>query len=366
VLRIRAVRLLQQQLLLAADLCVLAGRHACARDDHALARVGDLWRRTQELHPGLLLLSTSRSAPSFEQVWADKSCVLPRPDVLLLAGGTHIVYRTPAGFESDGDFAAWLSAPSTGWQRARVAAAAALLIERCQQRRHVAAATTGMLDSAVRLPPRVKLDTAKQQGKHRVRLLVSGGLAAAEAVAEELEELLSDEAARMQQQASPLGVWAPSAGQARRAAVSDQQAHAESHHWGAHPRRPRELARLRMAWRVLVYRHVEGGGKAHRSWCALDVVPICAGPAAAQRHVLLRFGLSPDLVVGFLDAGGAEPMRSAQLCGRGSVLVGTRPVADVSNRMQLLSAATDDMPLLLSQKLGPAAVEHGLYDLGLC
>ncbi|KAG1673675.1 hypothetical protein FOA52_010543 [Chlamydomonas sp. UWO 241] len=391
----RATRLLTQPLLLALDLCVVAGRRAHARDDVRLARFGDSWVRSQELHPGLLALSTSRGPASFHRLWADKREGLPQPDVLLLAGGTEVAYRTPGsgsgGYSTDGEWSARLAAPAAGWQRSRVEAAVSRLVASCDARRHAAAsaAQTALAEAAGGrpgpsttpvLPPRVKLDGGRQQqGVLRVRLLVSGGPGATAAVAAELEELLRQEAEAVVGDGGDGSARGAAAGAAagNGAGVQPQPhaaraAHQLQYHQHNHPQSrvqhgafapaPRWRARPRMLWRVVAYGHVEGGGAAHRGWCALDVVPAPGGPAAALRHVMGRFGLAPSLVACALDAGCDDVGAVVRLCGAGSVLVGTHPPP--------LPVGVDGGRaaggrVVLAQALGPQAVIDGLRELGL-
>lgn len=69
-LRMHAVRLLRRQLLLVAELSVLLAnrRRSAGVRTGASARLTAMWERSQELQPGLFVLSTCHSAVAFEQV----------------------------------------------------------------------------------------------------------------------------------------------------------------------------------------------------------------------------------------------------------------------------------------------------------
>jgi hypothetical protein len=265
-----------------------------------------------------------RTSRSFEQLWRDKQHALQLPDVLVLAGGTQLLYRTAdGGWQRDEQWATEL-ASDPAWD-ATAARAAAL---------RVAASTPAGGPNGDPSSPsgprslRVKLDDAKQQTPLRVRLLVRGTVEQAEAVASALLlEAVSGHEGGWQagargggggQQSEPSSS-APAAGGHAGREQQQQQQQGEHGEQGEQRRRRRRGQQLWPRWRALVHARAEGGGAAHAGWCAVDLVPWRAGESLALAHVWRRFRLDPGEHVAVVSD--ARKDAGAMLAaGRGAVL----------------------------------------------
>ena len=215
--------------------------------------------------------------------------------------------------------------------------------------------------------PRVKLDTAKQQGPYRVRLLVAGGVANAAAVVLQLERHLTEQAESVQavhQQQRLLRQQELQAGDGLPLQQQQAKANDAAHSWRQHPTPPtlRTHASRPMSWRVLVHRHVEGGGPAHLGWAAVDVVPERAGPAWALRHVAGRFGLQLGLLASCMEAASGDHELVSELCGLGSVRVGPPTRSAFSATAASAGGAAESS--LATAAYGPSAIPEGLSGRG--
>ena len=339
------------------------------------------------LHPTLIHCSSivvpCRSFTSYQQMWQDKQHVLQEPDVLLLSSGTEIAYRTPLGWSIDAAWGERLGeSRRSGWHLQRVQDAVADMLQERSTAAAVNNGTTGEGETHGRpsqqrgdvhhpaLPsPRVKLDTAKQQGPYRVRLLVAGGVANAAAVVLQLERHLAEQAEAVQavhQKQRLLRQQEQQTWDVAGLPLQQQQAKANdaAHSWRQHPTPPtlRTHASRPMSWRVLVHRHVEGGGPAHLGWAAVDVVPERAGPAWALRHVAGRFGLQLGLLASCMEAASGDHELVSELCGLGSVRVGPPTRSAFSATAASAGGAAESS--LATAAYGPSAIPEGLSGRG--
>ncbi|GAX80612.1 hypothetical protein CEUSTIGMA_g8047.t1 [Chlamydomonas eustigma] len=213
-------------------------------------------------------------------------------------------------------------------------------------------------------PPIVKLDTRAHQRRFRIRLLVSGPVSNALQVATLLENILLEEAADAVQKGGTLGgsMQHPDARMYWSASGEEDQDDSSS------------LSPV-VSWKIIVHSHAEGGGKAHIGWCAVDVVPMTAGPAAALRHVCERFGIPDSLVASCLEASG-EHESVAAMSGAGWSRSG-RMVEDMpTEQLDSLAKTNTEMGDRLRGNVsgdrkgllvlyGPHALLKGLSTMGL-
>lgn len=207
---------------------------------------------------------------------------------------------------------------------------------------------------------RTKLDTDKQQTPHRVRLLVSGGEVAAQAVAQELHALLLTTHATATSAATagrPAGLGAPCQQGSKLAASGPAGMAAPAPPCGAGGTDAQQQTSGAVWWRCIVHRNAEGAGASHKGWAALDIIPAQAGPGAALEHVARRFGLPQGLVTACVEASGdAEAVANA--CGRlgGAAVVLGRPQMSAA-----VAAGSVGRNAAMGQPAagGSAAAEHG-------
>ena len=339
---VKASRILVRSTALVVDSTLLAGRRHDRGDEMTSFELRQLLETSRKVTPQLLICCSSRTLQSFtDDLWSNKRDSLPEPDMLILAGGTQVAYRTPAGWSMD---ESWLSLLLRSWDRAAVERAVARAIEL------VASQSPNQEVQRVRL----KLDTWKQQGPLRLRLLVSRD---ASSVAQVVEKCLREESRALSLKQQLLT--------RRKILLSSQES---SQPFDEPPMSSDEPGVLTstLKWKLQVQRHVEGGGAAHRGWSAIDIVPHRGGLDQALRHIMSRFQIKQEMMAGILDASSGLGAACSSL---------TLSASNAPNEPQmfglglLMVGASDDRGSGIKRSsrraFGPRSVLDGLDSLGL-